>query len=120
MIDIYLCDIIHVKRTKGAIAIAKQKGGTSLARLRQTEVMQAIWNDCAVKGFRGRCWGAVSTSRFPGSNIVMADGSEIVIIFEEGSNGGLRVKRVSIDDEPGHPLYDQVLEAVTAYEESLF
>ena len=104
---------------KGGINIPKPKGGTKLSELRNTPELKAIWAECAASGFRGRCWGTKATSRFPASNIILADDQEIVIIWEEGGNGGLRVKGVSLDGVPGRPLYDEVSALVINFERGL-
>ena len=69
------------------------------------EALTHVWNLCKRTGFVGRCYPqrTASTSPYPGSNITLCSGDEVVIVhLSDGDLGGqLRVISFMRSSEPG-------------------
>ena len=69
-------------------------------------VLDPIWEECAVTGFVGRCWGRKRLSSIEGTTIVLCDGHDVVVVYQEQANGPIKMKFFSRKERS--PLADRV------------
>lgn len=87
--------------------MARNHDGMLLVVVRKA--IDDIWRECALKGFVGRCWGRKHHSAFPGSNIILCDGIDIVVIYQENASGPVKV-HVYTHSESKNRLYERIAE----------
>lgn len=101
-----------------------KKNGFLLAYLRNVPEMIRLYGKrddiegyCFVNGSRGRGNGKVKVSPMGGSNILLGDETQCVIICQEGANGPLRVRVYDINEDISKPRYlgDQVWRIIRQY-----
>lgn len=81
------------------------------------EALTHVWNLCKRTGFVGRCYPqrTVCESPYPGSNITLCSGREVVIVYLSRGDQGGELKAVSFmrSEELG-PLGREVLDVLEA------
>ena len=84
--------------------MSRLRDGELLVQARR--VLDPIWKECAVTGFVGRCWGRKRLSSIEGTTIVLCDGHDVVVVYQEGVNGPIKMKVFS--KRQRSPLADRV------------
>lgn len=86
---------------------AESKDGGLLVRARKA--LRHIWDRCFLTGFHSLGWGKrgkSAASLIPGSNIVLCEGKWLVVIYQAGATGEIRVK--TYIEVVSSPLKDEV------------
>ncbi len=92
--------------------MARNRDGLLLVEVRKA--INVVWEECAIIGFVGRCWGRKHHSVFPGSNIVLCDGKDIVVIYQENASGPVRV-HVFKSQDSDNSLYNKIAQILISH-----
>jgi len=84
--------------------MTKQRDGALLVFARRA--LDPIWEECAVTGCVGHCWGRKHQSSIEGTTIVLCDGNDVVVVYQEKANGPIKMRVFSKEERS--PLADSV------------